>query len=71
MSWLMLKKAVRELCSQLFKDYEFGLGLIKKNNGQTEFEISAEAIANPDRFLSDLVVGSYRGAEPKPAAGQS
>jgi hypothetical protein len=63
------KKPVREFCNQLFKDYEFGLGLIKKNNGQTEFEIPAAAIENPDKFLSDLVVASYRGGEPKQAAG--
>ena len=60
------KKPVRELCNELFKDYEFGLGLIKKNSGQSEFEINVETIANPDKFLSDLVVTSYRG---KSAAG--
>jgi ATP-dependent Clp protease ATP-binding subunit ClpX len=65
------KKPVRELCNQLFKDYEFGLGLIRKNNGQVEFEIPAEAIENPDKFLSDLVVASYRGGEPKQAAAGS
>ncbi|MSR65015.1 MAG: AAA family ATPase [Verrucomicrobiae bacterium] len=65
------KKPVREMCNQLFKDYEFGLGLIRKNNGQTEFEIPSVAIENPDKFLSDLVVASYRGGEPKQAAAGS
>jgi ATP-dependent protease Clp ATPase subunit len=65
------KKPVRELCNQLFKDYEFGLGLIKKNNGQMEFVIVPEAIENPDKFLSDLVVASYRGTEPQAAPRQA
>ncbi len=56
------KKCVSDLCSELFRDYQFGLNLIKTNNGQTEFIIPAVALAAPDKFLSDWVVGSYRGA---------
>ena len=40
--------------------YQFGLNLIKNNTGQTEFAIPREALANPDKFLSDRVVSSYR-----------
>lgn len=54
------QKSVTELCRQLFKDYQFGLNLVKNNTGQTEFAIPASALADPDKFLSDWVVSSYR-----------
>ncbi len=57
------KMGVRDLCGRLFKDYQFGLKLIQKNTGQTEFTLPAEAAEDPDRFISELVVNSYR-AEP-------
>jgi hypothetical protein len=43
----------------LFRDYQFGLSLIKKNTGRTTFVINAEAVDAPDKFLSELVVHSY------------
>jgi endopeptidase Clp ATP-binding regulatory subunit ClpX len=64
-------KTVREMCNHLFKDFEFGLGLIRNHKGQTEFEIPSSAIADPSKFLSDLVLASYPAREPKPAAGGS
>jgi ATP-dependent Clp protease ATP-binding subunit ClpX len=54
------KKSVTDLCNELFKDYQFGLKLIKTNTGQTEFVIPAQALDDPDKFLSDWVVRSYR-----------
>jgi endopeptidase Clp ATP-binding regulatory subunit ClpX len=54
------KKCVSDLCNELFRDYQFGLNLVKTNTGQTEFVIPAEALAAPDKFLSDWVVRSYR-----------
>src|SRR6516162_2420856 len=48
-----------DLCAHLFKDYQFGLSLIKKNTGRTQFVLNAAAIDAPDKFLSDLVVQSY------------
>jgi ribosomal protein L14 len=48
-----------DLCAHLFKDYQFGLNLIKKNTGQTQFVLDAQAIDAPDKFLSQLVVQSY------------
>ena len=47
----------------LFKDYQFGLGLICRNSGQSEFAIPAEAVEAPDRVLSQWVVASYRNKE--------
>jgi ATP-dependent Clp protease ATP-binding subunit ClpX len=54
------QKSVTTLCRELFKDYQFGLNLIKNNTGQTEFVIPKAALADPDKFLSDWVVSSYR-----------
>ncbi len=54
------QKSVTELCRQLFKDYQFGLNLVKNNTGQAEFVIPRIALADPDKFLSDWVVSSYR-----------
>jgi hypothetical protein len=48
-----------DLCAHLFKDYQFGLSLLKKNTGQTKFVLNSAAIDAPDKFLSDLVVQSY------------
>jgi ATP-dependent Clp protease ATP-binding subunit ClpX len=48
-----------DLCAHLFKDYQFGLNLIKKNTGQTRFVINAEGVDAADKFLSELVVQSY------------
>jgi len=53
------RMTVTDLCAHLFKDYQFGLNLIKKNTGRKEFVLNAEAIDAPDKFLSDLVVQSY------------
>jgi endopeptidase Clp ATP-binding regulatory subunit ClpX len=53
---------VRELCAQRFKDYQFGLKLIAKNTGSSEFTIDADAVDAPDKTLSEWVVKSYRSA---------
>jgi ATP-dependent Clp protease ATP-binding subunit ClpX len=53
-------KTVRDLCAEKFKDYQFGLKLIAQNTSRQEFTIDADAIDNPDKALSDLVVESYR-----------
>ncbi len=50
---------MRDLCERLFKDYEFGLKLL---HGETTapFVITAEAIDDPDRHLSEWLVRAYR-----------
>ncbi len=53
------RMTMNDLCAHLFKDYQFGLNLIKKNTGQREFVLNAEAVDAPDKFLSGLVVQSY------------
>ncbi len=51
---------VREFCERAFKDYQFGLTLIKRNSGRAEFSLPARAVDDPDGVLSEWVVGSYR-----------
>ncbi len=51
---------VRERCEAMFKDYQFGLQLIRKNSGRREFEIPRRAVDDPDGVLSEWVVESYR-----------
>jgi ATP-dependent Clp protease ATP-binding subunit ClpX len=53
------RMTMSDLCAHLFKDYQFGLNLVKKNTGRTKFVINAGAVDEPDKFLSDLVVQSY------------
>jgi ATP-dependent Clp protease ATP-binding subunit ClpX len=53
------RMATPQLCAHLFKDYQFGLNLIHKNTGRKEFVLNADAVNEPDKFLSQLVVQSY------------
>lgn len=58
-------QSVRDLCATRFKDFQFGLKLIAQNSGQQDFVIDRNAVEAPDKVLSDWVVASYRGKEPK------
>src|SRR5438128_1000902 len=53
------RMTMSDLCGHLFKDYQFGLNLIKKNTGEARFAINADAVDAPDKFLSELVVQCY------------
>tara|TARA_R110000850_G_scaffold6593_26_gene25512 strand:- start:13 stop:1656 length:1644 start_codon:yes stop_codon:yes gene_type:complete len=52
-------QSVLQMCEELFRDFQFGLKLIQKNTGQDSFAISSQAISDPDKYLSSLVVASY------------
>jgi ATP-dependent Clp protease ATP-binding subunit ClpX len=52
-----------DLCAHLFKDFQFGLSLIKKNTGKNKFVLDAAAVEAPDKFLSELVLQSYDPGE--------
>jgi endopeptidase Clp ATP-binding regulatory subunit ClpX len=54
------KLSVGALCEKLFKDYEYGLKLVQRNDAPMDFLITAEAVEDPDRFLSDWLVKTYR-----------
>ena len=53
------RMTMSDFCAHLFRDYQFGLSLIRKNTGQARFVINAEAVDAPEKFLSELVVRSY------------
>lgn len=64
---------MRDLCADVFKDYEFGLKLAE---GTSEsLLLTEDAVANPDRYLSEWLVKRYRadrkGAENEPAPEQT
>jgi hypothetical protein len=59
-------QSVRELCAARFKDFHFGLKLIAKNSGKTEFTLDVPAVQTPDKVLSEWVVASYREPENNP-----
>jgi ATP-dependent Clp protease ATP-binding subunit ClpX len=54
-------RSLLQLCRQRFRDVQFGLKLIQKNTGRTSFEMGEDAVDDPDKYLSDQVVQSYRG----------
>ena len=54
-------RSLPQLCRQRFRDVQFGLKLIQKNTGRESFEFGVEAVDDPDKYLSDLVVQSYSG----------
>ncbi|MEO6871981.1 MAG: AAA family ATPase [Chthoniobacterales bacterium] len=58
------RMTMSELCAHLFKDFQFGLSLIRKNTGRNEFVLNATAVDAPDKFLSDLVLQSYGSGAP-------
>lgn len=51
---------IRLLLSDRFKDLQFGLKLVSKNTGRSDFELDVEAARDPDQALSKWVVESYR-----------
>ena len=58
-------QSVRDLCASRFKDFHFGLKLIAQNSSQRQFVLDTDAVLAPDKVLSDWVVASYKGAQPK------
>jgi ATP-dependent Clp protease ATP-binding subunit ClpX len=59
--------SVAELCRRLYKDYPFGLQLISSNQGTRSFHLPLRSVEEPDRYLSELVVASYRRDAAEPA----
>jgi ATP-dependent Clp protease ATP-binding subunit ClpX len=63
------KMSMADLTAHLFRDFHFGLNLVRKNSGQNKFVLPVAAIEAPDKFLSDLVVRSYYPARAESQAG--
>ena len=41
----------RQVCEEIFRDYEYGFNLIKKNSNRSEFVIDREVIEKPNEAL--------------------
>ncbi|MDD4931869.1 MAG: AAA family ATPase [Methylacidiphilaceae bacterium] len=54
--------AIAELCRKKFKDFSFGLRLIRANTGQETFTLPPEAVKDPEGLLSRWVLASYAGS---------
>ncbi len=59
-----MNRPILEHCTLVFKDFEFGLQLINRNSGQSEFTIDLNVVRDPQRALSDWVVHSYKPVLP-------
>jgi ATP-dependent protease Clp ATPase subunit len=57
------RMAMTDLCAHLFKDYQFGVNLIHKNTGRGNIVLDERAVDAPDKFLSELVLESYKSSE--------
>ena len=56
-------KNVTDYCNELFKDYPYGLKLLRDRNTSLSFTFPVSALDDPDKFLSDKVVEFYRYAK--------
>lgn len=54
------KVSPQELCHELFKNYEHGLKLAVREDTSKPFVIPEWAVENPEAFLSEAIVSSYR-----------
>ncbi|MFI3291110.1 MAG: AAA family ATPase [Opitutales bacterium] len=52
-------KQIYSIAQDKFKDFNYGLSIISRNNSQTTFKITKECIQNPDATLSKWVVDSF------------
>jgi ATP-dependent Clp protease ATP-binding subunit ClpX len=56
-----------EYCTELFKDYPYGLKLLRDRDSNLHFVVPIEALEDPDKFLSERVVEFYRQTKPAEA----
>lgn len=54
------EKSVSNWCTERFRDFQFGLQLVRNSTGQTVFRIPVGAVDDPNGYLSSLVVAGYR-----------
>ena len=58
--------SVREVCQERFKDFQFGLKLLKQNTEQQVFVLDRSAVQDPEKSLSEWVIASYRSDSSAP-----
>ncbi len=53
-------QTLMKICQRIFKDYAYGMKLIKTKTGQSKLEATLETVQDPDKFLSALVLKAYQ-----------
>lgn len=56
-------QTIRTICEDKFKDFQHGLGIIRRNTEQTSFTINQATALAPDKELSKWVVESFKQKE--------
>lgn len=59
-------KTIRALCEEKFHNLHHGLKLLTREGEPRRFTITREAVENPDKTISRLVVERFRGETPVP-----
>ncbi len=54
------KIGIEDFCRQTLKDYPYGLNLIRKNSGVSDFVITPDALEKPAETLSRWIMESFR-----------
>ncbi len=54
------QREVVDYCTELFKDYPYGLKLLRDRSADLSFHFPVSALEDPDKFLSERVVEFYR-----------
>jgi ATP-dependent protease Clp ATPase subunit len=54
---------ITDFCNILFKDYPYGLKLLRDRDANLTFSVPSAAIDDPDKYLSERVVEFYRQAK--------
>ncbi|QQL46398.1 AAA family ATPase [Sulfuriroseicoccus oceanibius] len=62
-------KTPQQILRTRLKDFHFALKLIEGNTGRSSFVVNRQAIDDPDKYLSELVVKSYRDGSSEAGAG--
>jgi ATP-dependent protease Clp ATPase subunit len=52
-------QAPDEVCKEVLKDYGYGLNLIKKNTGKSEFKLGMKVLKSPEVTLERWIKESY------------
>jgi ATP-dependent protease Clp ATPase subunit len=52
-------KTIRALCESKFEDYAYGLALIQRNTDKDSFNITKDAVLDPEGTISKWVTKSY------------
>ena len=52
---------ITSICKKFVKDLELGLKLVKDRTGKNRFQITSEALSNPEDFVRKIIQVAYKG----------